>query len=67
MMYKYIHNRICQNEEKRFTVHCVKPSAQLLFKVDLQKVDQNTGGKWLIHDPKRRKDNQLQNQPETPL
>ena len=27
---------------------------------DFQKVDQHAGGKWLIHDTKRRKDNQLQ-------
>ena len=27
---------------------------------DFQKVDQPTGGKWLIHDTKRRKENQLQ-------
>ena len=30
------------------------------LKVDFQKVDKHTGGKWLIHDTKRRKDNQLQ-------
>ena len=30
------------------------------FKLDFQKVDQYTGGKWLIHGTKRRKDNQLQ-------
>ena len=30
------------------------------FKHDFPKVDQNTGGKWLIHDTKRHKDNQLQ-------
>ena len=30
------------------------------FKLHFQKVDQHTGGKWLIHGPKRRKDNQLQ-------
>ena len=30
------------------------------LKVDFQKVDQHTGGKWLIHDTKCRKDNQLQ-------
>ena len=30
------------------------------FKPDFQKVDQRTGGKWLIHGIKRRKDNQLQ-------
>ena len=27
---------------------------------DFQKVDQHAGGKWLIHDTKRRKNNQLQ-------
>ena len=32
----------------------------LQFKLDFQKVDQHTGGKWLIHGTKRRKDNQLQ-------
>ena len=30
------------------------------LKIDFQKVDQHAGGKWLIHDIKRRKDNQLQ-------
>ena len=30
------------------------------FKLDFQKVDQHTGGKWLIHGTKHRKDNQLQ-------
>ena len=30
------------------------------LKVDFQKVDQNAGGNWLIHNTKRRKDNQLQ-------
>ena len=30
------------------------------FTLDFQKVDKHTGGKWLIHCPKRRKDNQLQ-------
>ena len=44
----------------RFTIHDVKPIGQLLFKVDFQKVDKHTGSKWLIHDTKRRKDNQLQ-------
>ena len=27
------------------------------LKIDFQKVDQRAGGKWLIHDTKRRKDN----------
>ena len=35
------------------------------FKLDFQKVDQHTWGKWLIHGTKRRKDNQLQS-PELP-
>ena len=30
------------------------------FKLDFQKVDRNTGGKWLIHGTKQRKDNQWQ-------
>ena len=30
------------------------------FKPDFQNADQHTGGKWLIRDTKRRKDNQLQ-------
>ena len=30
------------------------------FKLDFQKVDQHTGGKWLIHGTKRHKDIQLQ-------
>ena len=30
------------------------------FQLYFQKVDQHTGGKWLIHGTKRRKDNQLQ-------
>ena len=31
------------------------------LKFDFQKVDQLAWGKWLIHDTKRRNDNQLQN------
>ena len=30
------------------------------FKLDFQKVDQHTWGKWLNHDTKRRSHNQLQ-------
>ena len=30
------------------------------LKIDFQKVDQNAGGKWLIHDTKSHKDYQLQ-------
>ena len=36
----------------------LQPNCCLEF--DFQKVDQHTGGEWLIHDTKRRKDNQLQ-------
>ena len=30
------------------------------LKLAFQKVDQYTGGKWLVHGTKRRKNNQLQ-------
>ena len=36
----------------------LQPNCWLKF--DFQKVDQHAGGKWLIHDTKRHKDNQLQ-------
>ena len=36
------------------------PQPICCLKVDVQKVEKQTGGKWLIHDRKRRKDNQLQ-------
>ena len=32
----------------------------LSFQIDFQKVEQHTGGKWLMHGTKHRKDNQLQ-------
>ena len=61
MMYQEIYTCICQNTRKwRYTIHYVKPTAQLSFKIDFQKVDQHARGKWLIYDTKRRKDNQLQ-------
>ena len=44
----------------KYTIHYVKPTPQLVFKIDFQKVVQHAGGKWLIHDTKRCKDNQLQ-------
>ena len=31
-----------------------------LFRIDLRKMEQHTGGKWLIHGPKHRMDNQSQ-------
>ena len=55
MMYQDIYNCICKNTKKwRYTIQYVKPTVQ----IDFQKVDQHAGGKWLIHDTKRRKDNQ---------
>ena len=61
-MYQDIYNCICQN------THTQKDSLSIMsnlqpnccLKFDFQKVDQHAGGKWLIHDTKRRKDNQLQ-------
>ena len=42
MMYQDMYNCICQNTKKwRYTIHYVKPTAQLLFKIDFQKVDQH--------------------------
>ena len=38
----------------------VKLTKQLSFKTYFQKMDQHSGGKWLIHGTKHRKDNQLQ-------
>ena len=49
-----------KHKKIRLIIHYVKPTAQLLFEFDFQKVDEHAGGKWLIHDTKRRKDNQLQ-------
>ena len=46
--------------EDIYTIQYVKPTAQLVFKNRFLKVDQHAGGKWFIHDTKRRKDNQLQ-------
>ena len=61
MMYQDTYNCICKNTKKwRYTIQYDKPTAQLVLTIDFQKVDQHAGGKWLIHDTKRRKDNQLQ-------
>ena len=48
-----------QNNEKLFSLMS-NLQTYYHFKLDFQKVDQNTGGRWLIHATKRRKDNQLQ-------
>ena len=49
-----------KTQKIRVINHYVKSTAQLFKKIDFPKVDQHAGGKWLIHDAKRRKDNQLQ-------
>ena len=61
MMYQEIYNCIClnkNNEDILFSMSSLQPNWCL--KIDFQKVDQHSEGKWLIHDTKRRKDSQLQ-------
>ena len=50
------------NNQKQQTLFSLKSNLQTYyhFKLDFLKVEQHTGGKWLIHGTKRRKDNQLQ-------
>ena len=62
-MYQDIYNCICQNththtKDLLSIMSNLQPNCCLKF--DFQKVDQHAGGKWLIHDTKHRKDNQLQ-------
>ena len=61
MMYQDIYNCICQ-KTKNSDILSIMSNLQIncCLKIDFQKVDQHAGGKWLIHDTKRRKDNQLQ-------
>ena len=47
-----------KNEDILSIMSNLQPNCCL--KIDFQKVDQHAGGKWLIQDTKRRKDNQLQ-------
>ena len=47
-----------KNEDTLSIMSNLQPKCCL--KIDFQKVDQYAGGKWLIHDTKRHKDNQLQ-------
>ena len=62
MMYQDIHNCICQNTKKNEDILSIMSNLQpkCCLKIDFQKMDQHAGGKWLIHDTKRSKDNQLQ-------
>ena len=61
-MYQDIYNCIRQNTQKNEDILSSMSNLQpnCCLKFDFQKVDQHAGGKWLIHDTKRRKDNQLQ-------
>ena len=59
-MYQDIYNCICQNTKKSDSLSIMSNLQPNCLKFDFQKVDQHAGGKWLIHDTKRRKDNQLQ-------
>ena len=55
LLYKALRCETIKNNKK------VVPTLQTYyFKLDFQKVDQHTGGKWLIHGTKHRKDNQLE-------
>ena len=54
--YTIAYVKIQKNED----ILSIMPNLQPCLKVDFQKVDQHARGKWLIHDTKRRKDNQLQ-------
>ena len=61
-MYQGIYNCICQNTKNKIHYYplCQTYSPTVFLKFDFQKVEQHARGKWLIHDTKRRKDNQLQ-------
>ena len=62
MMYQYIYNCMCQNTKENEDMLSIMSNLQpnCCLKIDFQKVDQHAGGKWLIHDTKHHKDNQLQ-------
>ena len=60
MMYQDIYNCICQNTKKQDILSIMSHlQPNCCLKIDFQKVDQHARGKWLIHDTKSRKDNQL--------
>ena len=70
MMSQDIYDCIWQNKKKKKKnedLQSIMSNLQPNFcsKVDFLKVDQHTGGKWLIHDTKRRKKSVAK--PETPM
>ena len=56
----YIIAYVKTQKKIKLFIHYVKPTAQLLFRIRFPKGGPTAWGKWLIHDTKRRKDNQLQ-------
>ena len=48
-----------QKQQKKLFSLMLNLQTYCHFKLDFQKVDQHTVGKWSIHGTKRRKDNQL--------
>ena len=58
MQYKDISKYIYRNRNENNETMPFQTNYGL--KLDFQKVDQHTGGKWVIHATEHRKDNQLQ-------
>ena len=56
--YIIVYAKIKKNDDIQSNMSNLQPNWCL--KIDFQKVEQHAGGKWLIHDTKSRKDNQLQ-------
>ena len=54
------YTNIIKNNEKVFSIMS-NLQTHYHFKTDFQNMKQQTGGKWLIHGTKHRKENQLQN------
>ena len=54
------HWDICETVKQKLFAIMLNSQTHNHFKLDFQKVDQYTGGKWLIHRTKHHKDNQLQ-------
>ena len=55
------------NNKKQQKFFYVKLHIYYHFKLDFKKVDQQIGGKWLIHGTKRRKDNQSEGNMFNPI
>ena len=49
-----------KTQKMRYIIQYSNLQPNCCLKFDVQKVDRHAGGKWLIHDTKGRKDNQLQ-------